>query len=900
MADFPLKAAKQLSLLCVSFTLLSLTAAEIGAPSKDAQFLKRMKEYWREGDFELAKRQIRSYLEENQGSDLKEEMHLLLGDLYLKDGNFSSALEEYDQIEKTDLQDKAFYNKVLCFYETGRTQELADISTSFTTHEGLSIEQKNSIRYLCASSLFEYLQAAEEKDSSISNQSKELFESCKGTSFENLSFYPLAKLYELEGNKNQAASYYEAASRFYPDQSIDFLFQAALLRADTSPELSIANFQRIISSDSPKNTSALYNCLLLQYKLKQFQEVVSTYEKNQSLIDSPFEATTSHLVGKSFYHLEEFEKAIPFLLSNLNSSLPLDSKRTAQLMILECAHKIQNVDLYHKMFRNPSYPLVQDENYTQAHLVYLDLLKSREKYPEFIEESKAFVIQNQDHPEKERVLWDLAYSLYQEKNWQEADLFLASFIQEFPTSASTPNGWRLSINCSLSLMQTSSPEMISARRDSLIEKIQKSLEQPHLFNSEETETFSFELAKNLFLSGRFEETLTVLPSITALNSNSRFIKDIDLITTLCHLSNPGSQNLFIRHAENLLQKHPELSEGDKIRLHLFNAYLEIANESSFEEKQDLLKRGADQLYCVFEKKKYPLQQENIEWLAEHYYTLSKKSQEDLLAPQHAKETYLTKATSLFDFLLSNQTPPLNENTEVQLLRFSELLSYTSQTEKKIALLSRFIEIESPSLSLIQKKLVLDLASAYEQIQDSPKALNIYQNLIQHYPYSSTKAQAVLNRSQLLFTYLSEDQKNEENTTFIQNLNDLKDLELQKSLSSEPLHLEAGLEYIKWKTSLVKESRLKQEKNLQLLRLFRENFAKEHEEQAITPFINEKKQILLSYLQFAEAEMLALEASLSDSSELLEKANVQLEELFHFTSLPLELKKWMEFYKQELK
>ncbi len=82
MALFPYKAAVQLSLLCASCTLFSAETS-----TQEARFLKRMKEYWKEGDFDTAKKQIRSYLEQHQASNLNEEMHLLLGDLYLKEGN---------------------------------------------------------------------------------------------------------------------------------------------------------------------------------------------------------------------------------------------------------------------------------------------------------------------------------------------------------------------------------------------------------------------------------------------------------------------------------------------------------------------------------------------------------------------------------------------------------------------------------------------------------------------------------------------------------------------------------------------------------------------------------------------------------------------------------------------
>ena len=162
----------QLSLICASCTLFSAETS-----THEARFLKRMKEYWKEGDFDTAKKQIRSYLEQNSTSNLNEEMHLLLGDLYLKEGNFLSALDEYNQINKEELKEKIFYNKVLCFYETDNAQELAAISKTFSSKENLTLEQKNSVRYLCASGLFEHFMSSQGKDPLVLEKCKELLES---------------------------------------------------------------------------------------------------------------------------------------------------------------------------------------------------------------------------------------------------------------------------------------------------------------------------------------------------------------------------------------------------------------------------------------------------------------------------------------------------------------------------------------------------------------------------------------------------------------------------------------------------------------------------------------------------------------------------------------------------
>ncbi|MBS0628065.1 MAG: hypothetical protein JSS09_07635, partial [Verrucomicrobia bacterium] len=116
MHKFSYKIAKLLSLSLASTVILSLSPAQ--PPTQDVPLLKRIRDYWKEGDFSLAKKQIRLYLEKNPEGTLSEELHLLLGDLYLQEGNFISALEEYACLKSSDLQEKSFYNEAICLYET--------------------------------------------------------------------------------------------------------------------------------------------------------------------------------------------------------------------------------------------------------------------------------------------------------------------------------------------------------------------------------------------------------------------------------------------------------------------------------------------------------------------------------------------------------------------------------------------------------------------------------------------------------------------------------------------------------------------------------------------------------------------------------------------------------------
>jgi hypothetical protein len=409
------------------------------------------------------------------------------------------------------------------------------------------------------------------------------------------------------------------------------------------------------------------------------------------------------------------------------------------------------------------------------------------------------------------------------------------------------------------------------------------------------------------LEERFEEVLTASEELLQEMPTTRFLEDIKLLQTLCFLSDIKHVELFIQHAEALLENSAPFSQKDQLRLHLFNAYVQKANQMSTNDKDDALARAAYHLYELFQKNFISLKPENIQWLAEYHYDFVKNLQENPTAPRESLDSHLQRASCLFEALLPTENTELTETSEAFLFRLSTLLSWSGQFEKKAALLGRFIKPQIAMQSLLQRQLALELAEAHHILGNFLQALDSYNALIQNYPSSSIRALAILKRSKLLTYYLPEDQKTEENPTYAQNLNDLKDLEIQRSLLSEPLHLEAGLEYIRWKSDLTQDDVARKKKQIHLLQLFKENFQSEfltENKDTADSATKEKELLLSSYLQFAEAEILRLEASLleipSEAQALIEKAHADIEHLLkQSTSLPESLKKRIELCQQEM-
>ena len=820
MRKFSCKMAKLLSLSLASSIILSLSPAQ--PPSQDVPLLKRIRDYWKEGDFSLAKKQIGLYLEKNPNGDLSEELHLLLGDLYLQEGNFDSSLEEYSLLKRIDLKEQSFYNEALCLYETKNYKELLNHTEILPSQKQLTSHQIQSIRYLCAVSL------QESKDPSVFHKAVALFEACKGTSFYAQSLPSLISLYLLHDELEKATDCYLALAKIDSTQAPDLLFQAASLQSRTHPSIALELFQNVLSSSSIHKSAAAYNILILLYQTQQFKELVTFHEETYLLFSSKEKEEAAYLTGKSLYHLQEYERALSYLIPSAeDSTFSEETKLEARLMALTSANHLKNKDIYKTIWDKIPISSLKEGQQLQIYLTYLDLLKTGEDKKELAMASQEFLSQFPNYTDPMPIELNLIHGLYGSNQWESAKAALQVFIKTYPNCFSSEL-LRLQMDCSSKLLE----ENPSYRKDWIV-LAQSLLQQPNLLSPTEKEHYLLELSKNIFLEEQFSEALYVAQEFITELPSSSFLEEVQLIQALCYLSDPESHLLFALQAENFLESYPQNTQSPTLRIHLFNTYLEQAASTENPLQKELLDKAANHLYIVFNQKNHTLQKENIQWLADYYYQLSS-----------------SKAILLLETLL--QEPSLDGQTEDNVYKLSALFSKAQDLEKKVLLLERWIHSNTSLQTPLQKHLIFDLAGTYKALNNKEKALELYDILILSNSHSRIGAEATLERCKILFQGIKEEKKTEDNPLCLELLHLLKDLENQKNISLEPLQLEAGLEYVECKSSLIKDPSLRSQKKQELLKLYQENFESSYKEIEI----EENKELFSAYKQFIEAELLS--------------------------------------------
>ncbi len=884
MIKFTYKTVTQLSLYCSSLLLLSLVQATTS--SQDLSLLKQVREYWKEGDYSLAKKQIQSYLNKHSDAELSEELHVLLGDLYFQEEDFAAALEEYKYIQKPNLQEKVLYNKALCLYETKQAEDLYEIAISLSLYNEMKPEEKNSITYMAASALFT-MQAAQENSfrQNLLTKARDLFEICKETNFAKSALPFLTEIYLLQKENDKAADCCLSLAEENPLNKADLTTKAALLLADKNPTKAIELLHSILSLDFPGKATATYNCLLLEYQLKQFKDFINTHAEYHPFLSQDNKEVITYLLGKSLYYTCEYKQAISPLYNTLKASNTSNTaKQTAYLMLLECAYKTQDLAFYKKIWKDTPPPTDSQEN-SKAHLAYLDLLKLHEQKEDLIEESHTFLQKYPESSQAEKVQINLIYAVYESQKWQEAEDLVLSFLGKYESHQATPNLLRLQINCINKKLQESSLDNLSTLEMDWIKVVQKALKTPGVFTLEEKKLYQLDLIKNLFKKEFFTETLLAIEEFLTEFSSENSSYDLQLTKALCYLKNPGAKELFALHTENILQNYPQIKEEISLRMHLFNVYLQLSETAApLETKNDLLDRAANHLYHIFQNKESSIRKENMQWLTDYYYKQADKS-----------PVALERATILLETLLSDKVSS-QELDEVNVYKLCKLFSYNAEYEKKALLLTRFVHSSNGALqsqTTLQKELLFELAKTSAELGQTGKALDLYDTLIRSCNSSIIGSTSMLERSKLLLSSMKEGEKTEENPIYLEILSNLKDIETRKHPDSEPIHLEAGLEYVYAKASLAENKECKNKKTVELLHLFEDNFlsAAEYSKENL----QDKWEMINAYLQFVKIEILRYEA---DSTENHKATNEKLEELERNSNIPESLKKRIQVSLQE--
>lgn len=601
------------------------------------------------------------------------------------------------------------------------------------------------------------------------------------------------------------------------------LFQAALLQSEYNGELALETFRKIEEMGKEKSRLAAFNRMVLCYQLGRYSEVVAPdlYEA----VPPEKKGAARLFRGRSWLHLDQFDAAIAQLQEALQNSSEAESRRAAFLTLFEAASKGGKLEVLEETAEKFSVEFPSDPALSNALLCKAQLLKERGQFEPAKEILSKLLQENPHFSQRAEALLDLAAIDYKTHSWEACHSKADQFIREFPDHPLLLTAKRYGLS-SLAERAAQSPDL----RCELVSALEDFLTNP--LSAEEKEEWQLMLAKIFYEGQEFEKCLPILEPLSSPNAH--------LLLALCYRDHLGQKETFCSMAEEALKKGADWISPAQIHTALFDAYCELANSPS----------AAEHLFAAFEGGA-KISAENSIWLANFYLNDSVDFQNQFL--------YAQRAAQLLETCRNTHSDPSS---------FAPLLakaySILGRVDEQIALLE-------PLEKNAEGQLLL--AEGYAKKGLFEKALPLFDAIIA----SSATGRDPLHASACLQALRLKAENHLSDLP--QVAAQLKTLVIQKSIASEPVHLEAALDYVK----LMAQSDLA--KKLSLLEKTRSDFTRQddllskdyHAARLQSP---QKDRLYQGYMQLLEAEILATQAQLTPDQKpaFLAQATDQLHQI----------------------
>lgn len=914
-----------LSALFVGLTgqqlIAKTTTQSVQTQSDEEAFLiRRIAEFWKDGDFGIVKTQIVDFLDKYPDSKLKDYFLGILGDIYLQENNYEGALTTYQDIQDPGVVEKTILNKLQCYYELDQYDALANDGRPFLSSTSSNIQgRKEELYFLMGEALFR--KSLDEENAqmkqTLAREARGYYEKLQGSQYGEITEFALAEIAGTLGEYEAAAVAYLNLAEKHPNMKEDLLFQVASLEAKFNKLGAAETFRKVKDMDGKRSKEAAFNLMVLLFQNEEYEEVITTYENVAPFVPEEYQPTFNFIVGKSFFSSGHYQSAKGPMQRYIDSTYsPSDQLKNALLIQMTCAHQINDEALFNISFEKLDSLFPNDEEIPKALFMHAMLLKEQGAISRADEKLKLIKEQYNNFEDQESFIFEYGLLAHQNERWDESYDAFKEYVVQFPESSRIDAAWKLFLSSSLNLYKHADEEDVNGyHKGEFFADLQEVLKNAEYFNTDELKDYSLLYAKTAYELDYYSDALRCLQDYlftqVTEEKDASVLAEAHFVAGLCHAELQADNSAFCMHLEQAMALNPDLYDSPTTHLQLYNAYISLAGfgeadqvPANPQQQKEFIENAAEHLQEATMKGNLAIKEENRLWLANHYYQKVKefydgsRSQEAAVHPEVANA--IDRASSHYQAILFSgqkltEISANNLHLEHEMLKFAKLLEYQGNNSQKLAVVKDLLEQQSekPEINWTsQKQALFELATAYDALGQKERAYETYSFInsqANHFP-TALANNASLEAARLHFELLEEGLKNESNEEVLAILNDLKELQIRKNASSEPAHLEAALEYARIRSEI---SNPEEQDNRYLFFLSRIQDDFTSQEDLVTQDYlvsigktEEKKQLFEAYMKFIDAEKVRLEAKHMYQQERLG----EMEELHeHALSLYNEIK-----------
>ncbi|NGX37555.1 MAG: hypothetical protein K1000chlam2_00711 [Chlamydiae bacterium] len=857
------------------------------ASPKEALMLRRITEYWKDGDYTTVKRQIIDFLEKNPDTALYDHLNAMLGDLYFQDRNFRQALATYDLIGNPEIREKTFFNNLQAQFEMREFISVIDDSEKFLKERrGTNSPLETKVRYLLAESCFRQALKCPDMDQKVHylKMAKPHYKVLTQSKYSERVLFPLAEIHRLLREDDRAASLYLNLAQKYPEHRERFLFQAAILQIKENKKEAIQTFFKVHEMGGKRSKLAAFNRLILLYQTEDYEGFLAYHQNVIALMPDQKVPLLNFYEGRCLYSLGDYQQAVMplenFIIATKGRSKEL---KTTFLLLINCSRYLKDIALLERTLFSYKSAFPKDAEVPKVLMIHSQMCRENGNFNQALSDLKTLSTDYPGYEDAEAVRYDYALLLSQADKWIEAREMFLAFLDEYPQSKRKNAAWRHLLNCCIEEIKNPSQINSETSKETFVSILSRALEQNHILTDKEKQQYALVMMKCLCELERYEEVVPMLSQYIADNVDPGFLAEAHLLMAISMQKLHSDLSSFIQHAETALSYSTQLPEVDLLHLELYNAYLSKSLASEDEgNKEYFYNAAAEHLFASNAWKERSIKLDNYLWLANHYYQKAKtNSSEDfdkacllyknLLGIDEGKETLNITSDSLY--------------LESEVLKYAHLLERAGRKKDQIILLEMLVHKQEENTQLpwkLKKRSILELAKAYEAHNQIQNALNSYRHLIKSSDRNATMvtSSAQLHLAKLEYRGLKRDQRTSDSPEMISILHTLKDLQIQKKLSAEPIHLEAALQYAEIRSNLsdpesyAKNAFFFYKRMQEDFHTAEDPIAEEYNH--LRQELPEKDAIFGAYMNYLDAQMLKCQATEARTEKKIDKA-LSLEE-----------------------
>jgi len=797
---------------------------------EESFFLRRIADFWQEGEYDIAKTQMEEFLSSYPNSPFSDLIRISLGDILLREKNYSGALASYSALSSPDCAQMAFLNRMQCLYGLEWYSTLADeCETALKSLENEEQRLKTTF-YLAIALYHQCLNASKDSDLllKIAKRAEPYFATLLKSELSSEVSQAFAHLCCILKEYQKAVDIYLDLASRDPLAEDEMTFQAALIQAEYDKKLALQSFERIAKKGEKKAKDAAYNHLILSFEAGLHDQIVSGRAEILAAVPEERKGMAHLFIGRSSAALGKWSDAIDELTRFLKQA-PDSSKESIYaglVALIESAHHLGDVTALDTAIAKLSEIDATDGQVAKGRLLKALLLKNAGNRGLAREELEGLLSGFPDFPDRAAAAFEWADLEYQAENWEDCRSRSLAFLEQFPKHELSPFAWRY-LAASSERASHQSPEF-KKRYSADLERL---LQNGSLFSKQELCDWKFYLAQAYFNLGRFDDAISTLQFLLYHFNSFPQEGNAQLLLGLSHRDGKGDLAAFCLCAEKAIEKNANLMDPAPLHVSLFNAYLELSKQL-----EGLIENGADHLYKALEAGA-DISRQNLLWLGDRYAALSN--------PVRASRVLSCLLESGFE--------------ETAAYRLASIYSSEGRVAEQIDLLEQSVNAYKSDPNgdwKWEKEVKLLLAEGYESQGLSEKATLLLNEIAppDHPIRSETVAKAYLQRARI-------HARAAEHVAEVAS--EFKDLILQRRLVQEPVHLEAGLDYV----DLLAPPSTAGEKRLLLLEKIKKDFESADDllskdyHQARTKY-PEKNRIFENYMKWIDQEILLAQSDLT--------------------------------------